>query len=64
MVFDFVELLNCWAKGIKDRIQKIAKSQSSEGRNTYSTAHTALLNRHKITSYKLLPKDKFDDAIK
>jgi hypothetical protein len=47
------------AKEIRDIVQKIA-----EPRKSYQNAYGALYNKYKITSYKLLPKDKYEDAIK
>lgn len=56
------------AKQILDRIQEIGKSMSQKesitNRTAYSREHIAFKNKFKITSYKLLPKEKFEEAIK
>lgn len=50
------------AKNIRDKIQKIAEEKYNNSR-AFSQAYNSLYNRFKITSYKLLPKDKYDEAI-
>lgn len=55
------------AKEIRDRIQKIAEEMAGEKRYTsapYGVVYKSLYNRYKITKYTLLPKDKYEDAIK
>lgn len=52
------------AKEIRDRIQKIAESKSIESKYSYGKAYKALYDKYDITKYSLLPKDKYEDAIK
>lgn len=55
------------AKEIKDRVYKIAESRQGESKFTsapYGLVYGGFYKRYKITSYKLLPKDKYEDAIK
>lgn len=55
------------AKEIRDRVQKIAEERVGEKRYSsppYGVVYAALYNRYKITKYTLLPKDKYEDAIK
>ncbi len=47
------------AKEIRDYVLDIAQRTKS-----YRKEYNALYDKFKITSYKLLPKDKFDEAIK
>lgn len=51
------------AKEIRDKIHKIAQSSSSENKYSYKHAFTSFYNRFHITGYKLLPKEKYKDAI-
>jgi hypothetical protein len=55
------------AKEIRDRIHKIAESRAGENKfknAPYGQVFNSLYNRYSITKYTLLPKEKFDDAIK
>lgn len=55
------------AKEIRDKVQKIAEARAGEKRYSsppYGVVYAALYNRYKITKYTLLPKDKYEDAIK
>jgi len=55
------------AKEISDKVKKLAEGMlgDSKGKQQpYGKAYTSLYNRFNITSYKLLPKNKFEDAIK
>jgi len=52
------------AKEVKDRIQKIAESRSKESRYSFAQAYNALYEKYHITSYKLLPREKYEEAIK
>ena len=55
------------AKQIQDKINEIVKMLSSEGNSMqklYAQEWTLFKNAFNITSYKLLPKEKFDEAIK
>lgn len=54
------------AKKIQDKIFEIAQMTSADKedkRKFYSKEYRALYNKFDITSYKLLPADKFDEAI-
>ena len=50
------------AKIIKDRITKIAQEKSGSP-YAYKDAYKSLYNKFGITSYKILPKEKYDEAI-
>lgn len=55
------------AKEIRDRVKKIAEEKAGERRYTsapYGLVYGTLYNRYGITKYTLLPKDKYEDAIK
>ena len=56
------------AKEIKDKVYKIAESRAGERKFNsappYGLAYKDLYDKFKITSYKLLQKDEFDDAMK
>ncbi|MDR2130989.1 MAG: hypothetical protein LBP56_07495 [Odoribacteraceae bacterium] len=52
------------AKEIKDRVKKIAESRSEESKYSFGQAYNALYKKYSITSYKLLQKDQYEDAIK
>lgn len=55
------------AKEIRDRVKKIAEEKAGERRYTsapYGLVYATLYNRYGITKYTLLPKDKYEDAIK
>jgi hypothetical protein len=55
------------AKEIRDRVKKIAEERAGENRFTsapYGLVYNSLYNRYKITKYQLLPKEKYNDAIK
>jgi hypothetical protein len=57
-------ITNAQAKEIRDRVQKIAESRSRESKYSFPRAYIALHNRYNITSYELLSKDQYEDAIK
>jgi len=50
------------ALDIRDHIQKLA-SELSGNRNGFSLAYNSFYRHFKITSYKTLPKEQFDEAI-
>lgn len=50
------------ALDIRDHIQKLA-SELSDNRNGFSLAYNTFYKHFKITSYKTLPKEQFDEAI-
>ncbi|EOA54211.1 hypothetical protein HMPREF1214_04175 [Bacteroides sp. HPS0048] len=55
------------AKEIRDKVKKVAEEMAGERKyssSPYGAVYTALYNRYKITKYTLLPKDKYEDAIK
>lgn len=55
------------AKEIRDRVKKIAEEKAGERRYIsapYGLVYGTLYNRYGITKYTLLPKDKYEDAIK
>ena len=55
------------AKEIRDKVYKIAESRLGENRfktPPYGLIYSSLYNQFKITSYKLLPKTKYEEAIK
>lgn len=55
------------AKEVKDRVSKIAEAMKGDRKNNkspFASAYNALYNRYHITSYKLLPIEDYDDAIK
>ena len=55
------------AKDIKDRIYKVAESRLGEKKFSsppYGLVYKSFYDRYKINSYKVLPRDKFDEAIK
>ena len=56
------------AKQLSDKIKEIAHAMSHKesisDRKAYATEYKALYNKFSITKYTLLPKDKFDEAIK
>lgn len=55
------------AKEIRDRVKKIAEERAGERKYSsppYGAVYLTLYNRYKITKYTLLPKDKYEDAIK
>ena len=49
---------------IQSRIKKIAESLLNSSENPHRATYAAFNKKFKITSYKLLPKEKFDEAIK
>ncbi len=49
---------------IQSRVKKIAESLSGSSQNSYAASYVAFNKKFKLTSYKLLPKDKFNEAIK
>ena len=62
-----VHITDAQAKDIKDRVFKIAESRLGENKFNnppYGFVYNGLYKRFKITSYKLLPKEKYNDAIK
>lgn len=55
------------AKTLRDKVYKITEARFGEKRFNkppYGVVYNSLYDRYKITSYKLLPREKFDDAIK
>lgn len=55
------------AKEIRDKVIKIAEERAGEKRYSsapYGIVYKALHDRFKITKYTLLPKDKYEEAIK
>lgn len=55
------------AKEIRDKVQKIAEEKAGEKKYSsppYGAVYNTLYNRYNITKYTLLPKDKYEDAIK
>jgi len=65
VVYDKDEhITDAQAKEIKDRIQKIAESRAKESKYSFGQAYNALYERYNITSYKLLPKGEYNNAIK
>lgn len=55
------------AKEIRDRVKKIAEEMAGVRKYSsppYGVVYTTLYNRYQITKYTLLPKDKYEDAIK
>lgn len=62
-----VHITDSQAKEIKDRVQKIAQSRLGESRFAkppYGLTYKSFTDKFSITSYKLLPKDQYEDAIK
>ncbi|MDR3287180.1 MAG: hypothetical protein LBT27_07040 [Prevotellaceae bacterium] len=59
-----IYITDAQAKEIRDRVHKIAESRSNESKYSYPQAFKALYDRYKITKYTLLPKEKYNDAIK
>lgn len=55
------------AKEVRDKIMKLAEEMSGDKKyspSPYKAAYKALYNKYKITKYTLLPKDKYEDAMK
>ena len=56
------------AKQIRDMVQEnahaMAQRDNISSQKAYSTEYSVLYKKFSITSYKLLPKDKFEEAIK
>ena len=52
------------AFSIREKINELAKMMAaSDTRNTYSIEQYAFKKKFQITSYKLLPKDRYEEAM-
>jgi hypothetical protein len=62
-----IHITEAQAFEINERVSKIVKSLSGEKRfdkPPYGIVYNSLYKRYKINSYRFLPKEDFDDAIK
>lgn len=64
---DNVYISDAQAVEIRNRIQKLAEERAGENKYSsppYKSVYSQLYRKYKITKYTLLPKAKYEDAIK